>query len=435
MLRQFDRAPQHADDPAIVHEHAARGKVRTQAGFDMRSPTAAAPPERPEPLKRPKADEPRKRDFGKGVQRFIASDPEDAHAKVDVAGPRCEASQRCKTGQKDTGDARGSAVAPQDPKGRQDKGVGKKSRGTCQQHFLGDADSEWRHIILQEAALRGMGLVEKVDHALNGSCPFLKDAHDAARARQRVEAAGTPLKPQPVRTPPLSPTQPPHPTPQRAELTEAEADRLQQFAEYICRWDDPGDADARGVGMQEDERAGLLGEIQRRRDKRRRQVQGGPTAAANADAHVRDEVTERQPAASESTVTVAKPSAVANITPEAADASDDVLSCASSWQHVDVERPATYDAYTFPQKFPPTASTTGKRYYAFRPHHECGPVVACGQSAALRLLGGSWKSRGGAPQGFAGLEDAVSNVLREFGVKQIIPRVGSHELAVTLVMR
>ena len=57
--------------------------------------------------------------------------------------------------------------------------------------------------------------------------------------------------------------------------------------------------------------------------------------------------------------------------------------------------------------FPPPASRTGKRYYVFDIHHG-GPLVVCGKDEVLRILGGSFVSRGKAPKGFATLEEAVA---------------------------
>ena len=61
--------------------------------------------------------------------------------------------------------------------------------------------------------------------------------------------------------------------------------------------------------------------------------------------------------------------------------------------------------------FPPTASTSGKKYYCFFRRQRPGklhPAVVCGWKLALRELGGDWSTGGRAPKGFASLEDAIA---------------------------
>ena len=64
-----------------------------------------------------------------------------------------------------------------------------------------------------------------------------------------------------------------------------------------------------------------------------------------------------------------------------------------------------------PARFPPPASSTGKRFYSFSERHKCGPIVVCGSELALHKLGGSWLGLGTAPAGFANLEDAIAHCL------------------------
>ena len=73
---------------------------------------------------------------------------------------------------------------------------------------------------------------------------------------------------------------------------------------------------------------------------------------------------------------------------------------------------ATDTEATEASTFPPAPSTTGKKYYAFAPHHCIGAVVVCGHKLALEYLSGSWFRLGKAPKGFKDLEAAVSEVGR-----------------------
>lgn len=57
---------------------------------------------------------------------------------------------------------------------------------------------------------------------------------------------------------------------------------------------------------------------------------------------------------------------------------------------------------------PVERSVTGRAYYLFLERHGVGPVVVCGADLAVELLGGSWRARGQAPEGFATIEDALN---------------------------
>ena len=61
--------------------------------------------------------------------------------------------------------------------------------------------------------------------------------------------------------------------------------------------------------------------------------------------------------------------------------------------------------------FPPRASSTGRRFYAFTAAEV--PWVAAGQEVALRALGGSWTGGGRAPRGFGSLEEAIQVIAEE----------------------
>ena len=65
---------------------------------------------------------------------------------------------------------------------------------------------------------------------------------------------------------------------------------------------------------------------------------------------------------------------------------------------------------------PPTASSTGRRYYLVPT--TTPPTVACGYNRALKLLGGSWVGHGRIPEGFAQLESAV-NAAAEAGHTEV----------------
>ena len=60
------------------------------------------------------------------------------------------------------------------------------------------------------------------------------------------------------------------------------------------------------------------------------------------------------------------------------------------------------------QVVPPEPSSTGKRYYVLASHHGHGPVVCAGAGVTLQYIGGTWTSRGRAPQGFLDLEAAIN---------------------------
>ena len=62
--------------------------------------------------------------------------------------------------------------------------------------------------------------------------------------------------------------------------------------------------------------------------------------------------------------------------------------------------------------FPPKASSTGKRFYVFRPEHNYGPVVGCGWPLSAALWS-STEPRPRAPEGFRGLEEAVAKCFEE----------------------
>ena len=68
-------------------------------------------------------------------------------------------------------------------------------------------------------------------------------------------------------------------------------------------------------------------------------------------------------------------------------------------------------------RFPPPASSTGKRFYSFSERHKCGPMVVCGSELALHKLGGSWLGLGTAPAGFPNLEDAIAHCLESWEFK------------------
>ena len=67
--------------------------------------------------------------------------------------------------------------------------------------------------------------------------------------------------------------------------------------------------------------------------------------------------------------------------------------------------------------FPPAASSTGRRYYAFTtPTQRQGSeaYVVCGWNTALVHLGGTWSGRGRAPRGFAELYNALEFIHQQF---------------------
>ena len=61
---------------------------------------------------------------------------------------------------------------------------------------------------------------------------------------------------------------------------------------------------------------------------------------------------------------------------------------------------------------PPSASGSGKRYYAFLPQHG-GPAVVAGHELALHELDGSWVGHGRIPCGFESLEEALNHLAQE----------------------
>ena len=73
------------------------------------------------------------------------------------------------------------------------------------------------------------------------------------------------------------------------------------------------------------------------------------------------------------------------------------------------------------RSFPPSASSSGKKYYAFESRHG-GPAVVAGQAQALEQLGGTWFGKGKAPQGFSDLESAVAHLHRQCSENQIVVR-------------
>ena len=70
-----------------------------------------------------------------------------------------------------------------------------------------------------------------------------------------------------------------------------------------------------------------------------------------------------------------------------------------------------------PGALPAQPSSTGRRYYVFRPLPSSGgrPLIAAGQQVAVNLLGGSWlrNDYGRSPQGYTDLESAVNSALRD----------------------
>ena len=64
-------------------------------------------------------------------------------------------------------------------------------------------------------------------------------------------------------------------------------------------------------------------------------------------------------------------------------------------------------------KFPPPASSSGKRYYVHYLRNQIGerpPFIAVGHEVSLHLMGGSWLGTGTAPKGFADLEAACNDL-------------------------
>ena len=81
--------------------------------------------------------------------------------------------------------------------------------------------------------------------------------------------------------------------------------------------------------------------------------------------------------------------------------------------HVPAEAPSDDAGHHVPA-FPPEPSTRGLRYYVFESRHDCGPVIAAGWRVALRLLGGTWFSKGPSPKGYSTLDDAAAASCRAF---------------------
>ena len=70
--------------------------------------------------------------------------------------------------------------------------------------------------------------------------------------------------------------------------------------------------------------------------------------------------------------------------------------------------------------WPPTPSSTGKKFYALCKHHKQGPAVAVGVRKVDDLLGDKWSSWGRFPAGFPTLEEAVERVLAEHQCDKVI---------------
>ena len=70
--------------------------------------------------------------------------------------------------------------------------------------------------------------------------------------------------------------------------------------------------------------------------------------------------------------------------------------------------------------WPPTPSSTGKKFYALCKHHKQGPAVAVGVQKVDELLGDKWVLWGRCPEGFPTLEEAVERVLAEHQCDKVI---------------
>ena len=73
--------------------------------------------------------------------------------------------------------------------------------------------------------------------------------------------------------------------------------------------------------------------------------------------------------------------------------------------------------------WPPTPSSTGKKFYALCKHHKHGPAVAVGKQKVDELLGDKWVLWGRCPEGFPTLEEAVSKVLKEHQRDKVISQI------------